>query len=355
MKILSFKREFSVGEEGISETKTIIIGGIPQTILIQTANRHNPVLLFLHGGPSMPLPGVCCRSQEYTGVLTTKELVKHFTVVFWDQRGTGKSYRSDTPASSFHVRQFIEDTNELIDYLRNTFQQEKIVLAAHSWGTVLGLHLAYEKPEKLYAYIGVSQIINWAENDRLCREWALKEAYRRNNKKAIQELEGVGEPPYLESFEQWGTLRRWLLRFNSMIYTDTTVKHPGMAGMAKIMLRSPDYSLGDIVNSLYRGFKLSYTQRMIEDLSGINFFKEDAKLEIPVYFIHGKKDVHVNGKLVEEYLNKVEAPNGMQLHWVEKSSHLFHPDDARIIEQLIIQKAEIFKDQAIPDAEKTPV
>jgi pimeloyl-ACP methyl ester carboxylesterase len=49
-------------------------------------------MLFIHGGPSMPVPGVSCRGVDYVLITTTKELVKHFTIVYWDQRGTGKSY-----------------------------------------------------------------------------------------------------------------------------------------------------------------------------------------------------------------------------------------------------------------------
>ena len=37
----------------LSERVTIEIGGIPQSMFIQSVDATNPVLLFLHGGPGM--------------------------------------------------------------------------------------------------------------------------------------------------------------------------------------------------------------------------------------------------------------------------------------------------------------
>ncbi|QBP42043.1 hypothetical protein [Paenisporosarcina antarctica] len=86
----SKKSDFISTENGISEINSIKIGGINQSILIQGEDSAKPILLFLHGGPSLPLPGVSSRGSNYTIVTNTKELVKHFIVVFWDQRGTGE-------------------------------------------------------------------------------------------------------------------------------------------------------------------------------------------------------------------------------------------------------------------------
>jgi len=132
------------------------------------------------------------------------------------------------------------------------FNQNKIVIAAHSWGSVIGLSLAAKIPDKLHAYVGISLIINWPENDRLFREWAINEARKRGHKKAVNELIQLGEPPYIENFQQWGQLRKWLMKYNSMIYKDKEIQPPSFLNAVKIMLHSPDYTLKDIYNSLYK-------------------------------------------------------------------------------------------------------
>lgn len=86
------KADFTISEKGISSIEKMMIGGVEQHILIQTEKPGSPVILFIHGGPSMPVPGVSNRGTDYALIITTKELIKHFTVVFWDQRGTGKSF-----------------------------------------------------------------------------------------------------------------------------------------------------------------------------------------------------------------------------------------------------------------------
>ncbi|MFX8907089.1 alpha/beta fold hydrolase, partial [Acinetobacter baumannii] len=76
------------------------------------------------------------------------ELEKHFLVVQWDQRGSGKSF-PNTSASSMTVAQFEADTHELVLWLRQHFQRDKIYLLGHSWGTYLGLAEAQQHPENL--------------------------------------------------------------------------------------------------------------------------------------------------------------------------------------------------------------
>ncbi|WP_245599941.1 alpha/beta fold hydrolase [Paenibacillus harenae] len=345
MKLLSRKREFEISGTGISAVEILNIGGIEQSILIQAQHIDKPVLLFIHGGPSMPLPGVSCRDRDYTVATSTKELIQHYVLVFWDQRGTGKSYHPSIPKESITLSQFISDAEELVDYLRKRFNQDKIVIAAHSWGSIIGLSLAAKIPDKLHAYIGISQIVDWPENDRLCREWAINEAKKRGHKKAVDELTRLGEPPYTEGFKQWGMLRKWLMKYNSMIYKDKEIQPPSLLDAVKIMLHSPDYTLKDIYNSFYKGFIFSFTQQMIEDFSTVNFIKSAKNIDIPIHFIHGRKDVHVYGSLVQTYFDQLNATNSKHLFWVEKSSHMFHPDDAKEIENILIKHVGAAIDQ----------
>ncbi|MFE8699941.1 alpha/beta fold hydrolase [Cytobacillus sp. FJAT-54145] len=317
------KHEFTIPDDGISSVETIELGSTQQTILLQGEKQINPVLLVLHGGPSMPLPGVSSRGRDYTIVTNTKELVKHFTVVFWDQRGTGRSYHKDIPAHTMTIDQFVQDANELTDYLRERFSQTKIFLAGHSWGSTIGLELATKCPEKFYSYIGLSQIISWTENDKLALCWMKEEATRRGHKKALAELNSVGEPPFVDSFQQWGILRKWQRNFNTLIYTDEMIKHPGLLGVSKPMFQSEDYTLKDIINTYYYGFKLIYSNRFIQELAERNFMDSVKEVPIPITFIHGKKDFHVHGCLVEEFYNKLHARKGKQFIWMEKSATCF--------------------------------
>lgn len=316
----------------------MLIGEVEQSILIQAEEKTKPVLLVLHGGPSMPLPGVSSRGRDYTIVTNTKELVKHFVLVFWDQRGTGKSYHKNIQESTMNVSQFVSDTINLTDYLRKKFNKEKIFLVGHSWGTILGLKVVSQHPEKYYSYVGISQIVNWVENDKLGLIWAKEEARKRGNKKALKELYSVGEPPWVESLEQWGTLRKWQVRFSTLIYSDKDIKHPGFSKIAKDMLQSKDYTIKDIWNAFYKGYQLIYNFDFINQLPQINFIKTTPRVEIPITFIHGKKDVHVHGQLVKDYFEILESNQGKQLIWLEKSAHAFHPDDTKMIEKYLIEE-----------------
>lgn len=336
------KQEFNIPQTGINKIEKVRIGGIEQYILVQSIREGLPILLMLHGGPGLPLPGVSCRGRDYVIATTTKQLMEQYTLVMWDQRGSGKTYSSDTPQASFHVQQFVDDAKELIHYIRDTYHCDKVTLVGHSWGSIIGLRLASEIPEQLQAYIGISQIINWVENDKLCLEWTLQQADARGNKKARAELLHYGNPPYLESVEQWDVLRKWMGRFNSMIYEDEDTKSPGMKAAISILLRSPDYTLRDVVSTI-RGFQATYTQCMVEDFAEVQLERTITKLDIPVIFIHGKHDVHVYGQFVEAYCAKLEAPAGKRLIWMDKSSHMFHLDDARCIEQELIQIARTYK------------
>ncbi|MDZ5472861.1 alpha/beta hydrolase [Bacillus sp. 31A1R] len=340
---LKKRHDFTIPEGGISSVETIQIGGMEQTILLQGEKQTNPVLLVVHGGPTMPLPGVSSRGRDYTIVTNVKELVKHFIVVFWDQRGTGRSYQKDILPHTMTIDQFVSDANELTDYLRTRFNQPKIFLAAHSWGTTVSLELVSKYPEKFYSYVGLSQIVSWTENDRLALRWIKEEAKRRGHTKALGELNSIGEPPFVESFKQWGILRKWQRKFNTLIYTDDQIKHPGLLGVSKPMFQSDDYTFKDILNSYYYGFKLIYTQNFIEELAERNFMETVKELPIPITLIHGKKDFHVHGILAEQLLNQLYASQGKQFVWVEKSAHLFHPDDTRLIEQYLINELRHIK------------
>lgn len=332
-----YKPDFQIPATGIDKIEEVFIAGTKQKLLIQSYHPDNPILLFLHGGPSMPLPGISSRGKDYTVVTNTKNLVQHFTVVFWDQRGTGKSYNKEIHQETMNFEQLVSDANEITDYLLENYNKKKIFLAAHSFGTLIGIYLVNRYPEKFFSYVGLSQIISWTENDRLSYNYLIEEAEKRNDLKALKELGAVGEPPYTESYKQWGVLRKWQMKYSTMIYSDEQIKHPGFTKIMLGMLISKDYRFIDVVNTLYKGFKLIYSDEFIKSIPSIDVQKEVSTLQVPVTFIHGKKDVHVHPEPLLTYVKNMEE-NKPRIIWTEKSSHLFHPEDTRVIEQILIEE-----------------
>jgi len=146
-------------EGSISEKIFIKINGVEQGMFIKGKDKTKPVLLFLHGGPGMPEYAV---SRKYQPVLED-----NFIVCWWEQRGAGLSYSTDIPLETMNFGQLISDVIEVTNYLRNRFKQEKIYLMAHSGGTFIGIQAAAQAPELYYAYLGISQISNQLESEKL--------------------------------------------------------------------------------------------------------------------------------------------------------------------------------------------
>ena len=162
-----------VSANGIDEAKAVEIGGIQQWITVRGRDRANPILLVLHGGPAAPdLP------NRY---LYEPSWADYFTVVQWDQRGGGKTFELNAQAKvapTMTKERMIRDAEDVVAYLRTTYGKQKIFVLGHSWGSLLGLSLAERKPEWLHAYIGVGQIINMREGEKISYEWTLNEAHK---------------------------------------------------------------------------------------------------------------------------------------------------------------------------------
>ena len=111
--------------------------------------------------------------------------------MWWDQRGAGLSYRAGSSATeSMTVDQLVDDTIAVTDYLRERFDQDKIYLLGHSWGSYVGIRAAQRAPERYHAYIGMGQIAHQIESEKLAYDYAL-ERYRAqgDDKRTVRKLE----------------------------------------------------------------------------------------------------------------------------------------------------------------------
>ena len=135
-----------VASGSVAEVAYHRLGGVDQWVMIRGESLTNPPLIMLHGGPGF--------SETAFFRHFNAPLEKSFTVVYWDQRGAGKSYDPAIRRSSMTVEQFISDLDELVDLVRERLDKPRVTIFRHSWGSVLGVLYAARFPEKVAAYVG---------------------------------------------------------------------------------------------------------------------------------------------------------------------------------------------------------
>jgi proline iminopeptidase len=142
----------------IATMEAVTIGGISQSIWFRGLSQSNPALILLHGGPGTSESALF---RHYNSALE-----EHFLVVYWEQRGSGRSFHPDIPPESMTIAQFVRDLDEVVELVRRRFDKDKVVLLGHSWGTVLGTIYVFQHPHKVSAYAGIAQIADMPQARR---------------------------------------------------------------------------------------------------------------------------------------------------------------------------------------------
>ena len=291
----------------ISEKVYININGVKQGMFIKSKDSTKPVLLFLHGG--MP---VYFLTRKYpTG------LEDIFTVVWWEQRGFGLSYSPKIPSGSITLEQMISDTKEVTNYLRKRFGQEKIYLMGHSGGTVIGINVAARAPELYHAYIGVAQMSDQLESERLAYVYMVEQYKLRGNEKMVRKLESA--PVTLRDGIPDSYL---LLRDEAMHTIGIGTTHDMNSIVTGIFLESltcHDYSVIEKFN-MWLGKSRSGVHPLWDRMLTTDLVKQVPEIEIPVYFFHGIYDYTVSYVLAKDYFEKLNTPI-KGFYTFEKSAH----------------------------------
>jgi pimeloyl-ACP methyl ester carboxylesterase len=296
---------------GISSLEEITLGNLRQWIFIRGTDQENPVLIFLHGGPGAPVMGMSSSRK------LDAELIKHFTVVHWDQRGTGKSYDNDIPIDLMTFDRLVEDCNELIDYLRNRFNIPKVFIVAHSAGSIIGIKTAHKYPEKIHAYIGVGQIINDYEQQEISYNFIVEEAEKSGDVKIQHAMEAIGAPPY-NSPDEVKEKDGFIFRYGGVIHSNS-VKQIGILQL--MFLTSPEYSLSEGFKTfMMKGYRFTM-DAMWEEVKNVNLAKEIQSIEVPIYFFEGKYDMATPIAPVEDFYETLDAEKGKKFIIFEDSAH----------------------------------
>jgi pimeloyl-ACP methyl ester carboxylesterase len=285
-------------ENCISEKIIISINGVDQGMFIKGRDKNNPVLLFLHGGPGMPEYGL---TAEYPTCLEDV-----FTVCWWEQRGAGLSYNSKIKTEEITIEQLVSDTIGVTEYLRERFNQEKIYLMGHSWGTLLGLYTAKKSPELYYAYIGIAQIANQLESEKIAYTYMIDQYEKMGNQKMVKAMKKYPIPQMDYIPVNYAAFRDGPMH-SLGIGTMHNMKSV-ISGIFLPIMKNPEYTLTEKLNVWIGKSKLLNKTNLWEVMSRTNISEAIPKLDLPVYFFHGIYDYTVNYELTKEYYTRLEAP-----------------------------------------------
>jgi len=289
---------------GIDEAIYVEIGGIEQWITIRGEDRNNPVLLFLHGGPG--------DATNPWGYAAFRSWLKYFTVVQWDQRGSGRTFGRNGGASASNIApdRMAQDGIELAVWVKKKLHKDKIVLVGHSWGSVLGFLMVKARPELFYAFVGTGQVAaEFARSSAVAYTALVEKASREGDSRALAELKEVGPPPYKDG-KGFGVIHKW-----ANLFEGADVFLASALGFA---LNAPGYTIADI-NDWFDGQGVS-GERLVPYFDELDRKLLGSELAIPVFVIQGAEDYTTPVSLARSYVDALHAP-GKAFATIEGAGH----------------------------------
>ncbi len=272
----------------IHELERVQVRDAEQQILLRGADRRAPVLLFLHGGPGVPVP--------FLAPLLHADLEKRLVVVHWDQPGAGRS--CDVAPRPTELAQLRADALVIIDHLRARFQVDRVLLAGASFGSLVGLPLAAEHPERVSGWIGESQVVNVPAAEHVALEVARQEAALRQDAEAIATLAALDAP--LDDPRDVGRLRRELNRGGHLVHRPWALLR-----FLPRLLFGPEHTVPDRLR--YPGCLVESAAALASSVRAEALDQTVQQLSVPALFVHGRHDLVAPLALVEPMAARLGA------------------------------------------------
>jgi pimeloyl-ACP methyl ester carboxylesterase len=301
----------------------ININGIEQGMFIKSKNEENPVLLYLHGG----MPDYFLTERYPTG------LEDYFTVVWWEQRGSGLSYSSNIPRETMTLEQMIADTLEVTNYLQDRFGKDKIYLMGHSGGSFIGIQAAARAPELYYAYIGVAQMSNQLKSENLAYDYMLEQFRKNGNTDMVRKLEAAPVTMTGGTPDAYRALRDPAM--HSLGIGTIHEMNSVVTGLFVPSLQSPEYTVGEKFNTWTAKAK-SGVALLWDDMITTDLSKQVTKIDIPVYFFSGIYDYTVNYTLAKDYFEILQAPV-KGFYTFEQSAHSPMFEEPEKVQKILLE------------------
>jgi proline iminopeptidase len=273
-------------------------------LMTRGADRRAPVLLLLHGGPG--------GAERPLFRYFNADLEKHFVVAYWDQRGAGRSFDAQAEPRHLTIARHVADLDAVVEHLRRGLGQDKIVLVGHSWGAALGLLYAQAHPDKVAAWVGVAPLLATQAAQQARYDFVLKQATQRQDDSALNQLAAIGWPPH-QSAAQVLAMEKLADRYGGVFHRRPSQAWTLLGGIFKGLVTPWE------IPRFIRANRLSL-DAMNHELLTLDLTRTVTQLDVPVFFLLGRNDRHVDATLAARYFEALRAPR-KRLIWFERSAH----------------------------------
>lgn len=271
----------------------ININNSMQNIMTMKNKMDNPVLLIIHGGAGSPDRPLVLKYNS--------KLADYYTVICWDQRGSGLSYTND----ELTIDLMLDDLKEVVKYLINKYNQDKIYIAGHSWGAYLGLRFASMYPRYVRYYIGTGQGISSFVDEIYKYKFIRDEAIKRRDESVISKLNFFGEPDGYFYKKDDVNAKKFI---GNMVH-----KYGGYIS------NNNDFNMMNYIIPYLKYYKLNVVKvfkGISKSTSSLNYEmnKEDkissiTQLDVPILLIFGEDDYVCPVPAAKKWFDKLDAPS----------------------------------------------
>lgn len=280
-------------ERGVDESGFVRIGGIDQWVAVQGRDVRNPVLLFLHGGPGEA-------QSPFLSQFVPWETA--YTVVNWDQRGSGRTYGKNgaaTPGMSTPeaaLDRLCEDAREVAQHACKRLAKKKVILVGQSWGAELGLRVVKRWPELFHAFVGTGQPVGWRLEVEAQERWARAQATAAGDQETLKALDDAASLPATDA-KRYRASRKYRFSPSDLEYLKLSQALIGPGPAPK----------EGVVADWLAGSNFTFTR--VASIETV-FDARDLGLDMPVpYFVIQGRDDHITSPdAAQAYLAEVHAP-----------------------------------------------
>jgi pimeloyl-ACP methyl ester carboxylesterase len=290
--------------ERLDEASFVPIGGLDQWVTIRGDDRGNPVLLHVHGGPGVAFSAFTDEFAPYE---------KDFTVVQWDQRGSGCTFgRYGEATPEVTLDRIARDGVALAEYLEDHLGSRKVIVFGHSLGSIVATEMVRRASGMFAAYVGTGQFASFEGTVEAQLIYLRRVAEETNDAKLVAELDALSalDPQGLEQFFAIIQL------LNSHLSADDAAWNQRMQSRPPLIMTAEELANWQAGRQASAGW-------LMPQVGEVDLFSTALRLEIPYIVIQGSDDIFTPTDTAIAYFEQVDAPS-KELVIVEGAGHFPH-------------------------------